>query len=305
LESVGYRSAAQRATIVNTSVLGADSLLGVKYVLTGQALPGLEKTALPAANGKSVYRNPYALPLAFSSQNDVNNPVFTGNPFAYQEAAYSQLLGKKVTLYKRVAYKKTVQAGKVTYVLNSKDKKNPLYGNLPWSQAGDNVLEINEKVLSNYAGWLSPSVFNILVQKETKVTLKTKTPDAYQAQFYQLDLQKLAKASQEIQAKAIKQISFKGPRITFTAIGKKGKTSYAYLEVPVKSGWKATNNGKKAEIFGYLGTFMKFKLKPGVNKIQLTYSVPKLKLGSLISGLAALVLLLVAFWPKIRQRSRK
>lgn len=305
LESVGYRSAAQRVTIVNTSVLGADSLLGVKYVLTGQALPGLEKTALPAANGKSVYHNPYALPLAFSSQNDVNNPVFTGNPFTYQEAAYSQLLGKKVTLYKRVAYKKAVQAGKVTFVLNSKNKKNPLYGNLPWSQAGDNVLEINGKVLSNYAGWLSPSVFFIPVQKRTRVTLKTKTPNAYQAQFYQLDLQKLAKASQEIQAKAIKQISFKGPRITFTAIGKKWKTSYAYLEVPVKSGWKATNNGKKAEIFGYLGTFMKFKLKPGVNKIQLAYTIPKLKLGSLISGLAALVLLLVAFWPKIGQRSRK
>lgn len=95
MESVGYRSAAQRVTIVNTSVLGADPLLGVKYVLTGQALPGLEKTALPVANGKSVYRNPYALPLAFSSQNDVNNPSFDGNSFAYQEAAYSQLLGKK------------------------------------------------------------------------------------------------------------------------------------------------------------------------------------------------------------------
>ena len=85
----------------------------------------------------------------------------------------------------------------------------------------------------------------------------------------------------------------------------KGKASYTYLEVPVKSGWKATNNGKKAEIYSYLDTFMKFKLKPGVNKIQLTYTIPKLKLGSLISGLAALILLLVAFWPKIRQRSRK
>lgn len=95
LESVGYRSAAQRVTIVNTSVLGAGSLLGVKYVLTGQALPGLEKTALPAANGKSVYRNPYALPLAFSSQNDAGHPSYSGNPFAYQEKAYSQLLGKK------------------------------------------------------------------------------------------------------------------------------------------------------------------------------------------------------------------
>lgn len=78
-----------------------------------------------------------------------------------------------------------------------------------------------------------------------------------------------------------------------------------FPKVPVKSGWKATNNGKKAEISSDLDTFMKLKLKPGVNKIQLTYSVPKLKLGSLISGLVALALLLVAFWLKIRQRSRK
>ena len=78
-----------------------------------------------------------------------------------------------------------------------------------------------------------------------------------------------------------------------------------FPKVPVKSGWKATNNGKKAEISSYLDTFMKFKLKPGVNKIQLTYTVRKLKLGSLISGLAALTLLLVTFWLKIRQRSRK
>ena len=84
---------------------------------------------------------------------------------------------------------------------------------------------------------------------------------------------------------------------------KKGKASYAYLQVPVKSSWKATDNRKKTVISTYLGTFMKFKLKPGVNKIQLTYEVPKLKFGILISLLALVALVLLAFWPKIEQRS--
>jgi hypothetical protein len=62
--------------------------------------------------------------------------------------------------------------------------------------------------------------------------------------------------------------------------------------------------------YSYLGIFILIFMA-GIfysqvkDKVQLTYTIPKLKLGSLISGLAALALLLVAFWPKIRQRSRK
>ncbi|APG66998.1 hypothetical protein LOB22_06200 [Lactobacillus delbrueckii subsp. lactis] len=62
--------------------------------------------------------------------------------------------------------------------------------------------------------------------------------------------------------------------------------------------------------YSYLGIFILIFMagiffRQVKNKVQLTYTIPKLKLGSLISGLAAFVLLLVAFWPKIRQRSRK
>ncbi len=67
MKQMGYAIGGDVMNVVNTSVLGADSILGVKYVLSSYDIPGLKKLEnIEPGNGKSVYYNPYALPVAFT-----------------------------------------------------------------------------------------------------------------------------------------------------------------------------------------------------------------------------------------------
>ena len=66
MDRIGYRNEENCMSIVNTSVLPSDALLGIRYVLSADPIPGLQEISeLERRNGKSVYENPYALPMAF------------------------------------------------------------------------------------------------------------------------------------------------------------------------------------------------------------------------------------------------
>ena len=66
LDHGGYRMEYPIISVVNTSIIGTDSLLGVKYILSGYPINGYRKADnLRSYAGKDVYINPFALPAAF------------------------------------------------------------------------------------------------------------------------------------------------------------------------------------------------------------------------------------------------
>ena len=73
LEHLGYRTEKNhKIKIVNTSILGADSLLGVKYILSDYPVRGLEAINQFKKGGtKKVYLNKSAFPLAFVVNGDL------------------------------------------------------------------------------------------------------------------------------------------------------------------------------------------------------------------------------------------
>lgn len=65
LEHLGYRKCGENMNITNASIIGADSLLSVKYILSPYRINGLQKISSIKSKGrKKAYRNPYALPFA-------------------------------------------------------------------------------------------------------------------------------------------------------------------------------------------------------------------------------------------------
>ncbi len=61
------------------------------------------------------------------------------------------------------------------------------------------------------------------------------------------------------------------------------KDSMLVLVLPIKSGWKATVNGKETEIQHADGSFMAVKVTAGTNKVHLQYSNPYFVAGGVIS----------------------
>ena len=303
LERLGYRKEYESFNIVNTSFLPADSLLGVRYVLSPYSIPGLEEVpALGSRNGKAVYKNPYALPAAMVLEDSGEVPS-GDDPFAYTEHLYSRIAGQQADLWIPVKAERSYERGTTQWKLAvpaSEGAKYCLYGNLPWAgetsyddpQWWDEAQEqgkltVKEGWSFGYGGWLSPSVFYIPVQeggKTAEVTLETNgEPKLRDEQFYALDLDRLSQLTALIREKAsaVEDLEISDGRISCTVNASEGQK--LLLAVPASMGWTARVNGQKTEIEAFEESLIEISLVPGENHITMQYRIPGLTAGILIS----------------------
>ncbi|MBQ1291775.1 MAG: YfhO family protein, partial [Lachnospiraceae bacterium] len=303
LDGIGYRKEYESFNIVNTSFLPADSLLGVRYVLSGYGIPGLrEVKELGVYNGKAVFENPFVLPVAMIAEEGAAQVSAEKgqDPFAYLEQIYGELSGQEAGLFVPAAAERSYNVGKTEWTIAVPDGNYCLYGNLPWREAVEGRLMVSEDQGYGYGGWLSPSVFYIPVPEEeagasgesktVRVTLETRgEPKLYEEQFYALDLDRLSEISALIRVRSatVRDLDIRNGAISCTADAAEGR--FLILSVPASKGWTAFVNGKKTPIDTYEGCLIKIPLAQGENHITMQYRVPGMAAGIVMSlaGLAA------------------
>jgi len=304
LQSLGYRIEASRITIVNTSLIAADALLGVKYYISAYPINGLEKLHFERANNKYVYLNKFALPMAF-----VFKPMFFSkemkalsagdNPFEYHNFLYSKLLGEQVELYKTIPFRRVIKGRSAEYTLAVSQGNYVLYGNIPWHKTMEAEILYEGKLLTPYSCWLSPSVFYIPLKKQSSanntiwanLVLNSKhglyIREGKEA-FYALDLDKLKEVTDRLQSGIVSDLTYEKQDLKCITQGKKGQ--YLYLSIPYHNGWSILRNGEKVkpELFG--NCMITLPLVEGKNVIEMHFTVPFLKAGILCSCLSMICL---------------
>ena len=300
LDKLGYRNEADNMNITNTSIIGADSFLGVKYILSSYDIKGLNKLDIEKANNKHVYENPYALSMAFLCKNNSNEYNNYVNPFEYQNEIYSKILGKSLLIYKKIEPSKIEQINKqkIRYEFNIPNGNYALYGSLPWKKKINEVININNRYTTNYACWLSPNVFYInyennqaFVEVSTQNELSIK-----EHQFYLLDLSILKYATDKINENTVKNIEIKKNLIKCSVEGKENEV--LVTSIPYIKGMKFYRNGKKIEANKFENCLITIPLVEGRNDIEIKIEIPGFKLGVLISILGILIVILDELYKK-------
>ncbi len=305
LERLGYRTEFERIKVVNTSIIGADTLLGVKYILSKYPIRGLEEINqlnLPHYE-KKVYINKFALPMAFTLKKNKFQEAKTDslNPFEYQNALYSQLIGNAVKLYKPVSFTKKKQGNSMVYTLSVPSNEHVVYGNIPWNRNMEAEIFKDNNRITSHSTWLSPSVFYIPVSNGENVVhleLKTKTGlHIKEEQFYALNLKVLEEVSKSIKAREINNLNLKNGDIRCVVTAE--DDDILFLSVPYHKGWDITRNRKsiKSGLFG--DCLMLFPLEKGKNTIEMRYSIPLFKEGCIITALGLIGLL---FSPRVMKK---
>lgn len=310
LNNIGYPMSGINMCVTNTSILGADALLGVKYVLSSYDIQGLEKIQSGTDN-KAIYYNPYAFPIAFTyteankSDSDLN--LETGNPFEYQNTLYKQIFGINEDIYTALEY--SIVADEDTNTINIELKmplkaNNAVYGVIPWnSQMGASVY-VDEQYITDYACWLSPTVFYIPNngQESCNITVQANSLDFQMDSvlLYTLNLEVLERCAEKSNECKVDDILINNEHIKATILdGKKGEQ--LFLSVPEDSGWKIKLNGKEATTKLVGNCLYSIELVDGINKVQMDYNVLYLKTGIIISILAFMILIISA----IKKRKAK
>ncbi len=320
LDRLGYRKEYDSFNIVNTSFLPADSLLGVRYVLSPYEIPGLEEVAeCGTYNGKKVFRNPFALPAAMILEDagETAKPD-RSDPFAYTDGLLSRIAGEDAGIWISVEAEKSQERDITQWKLqipSGEGAKYCLYGNLPWAaevsyddpQWWDNAQEqgkltVEEGRSFGYGGWLSPSVFYIPAGENADtavVTLQTNAEmELREEQFYALSSERLGQLAAQIRekARAVRDLEIKSGKISCTVEAGEGQS--LLLSVPASQGWTAYNNGQKTQIVAFEGCLTQIALVPGENHITMQYRTPGLAAGILLSVTGIGILVLWRSWTK-------
>lgn len=299
LNNLGYKINGENMNIVNTSILGADSFLGVKYVLSSYPINGLEEIEKTEKNGKKVYENPYVLPLAFTYNNSdtIDDNI---NPFEYQNELYSHLLNEDIKLYVPLKYSSNekIENGKFikSYELEIPNGNYAVYGNLYSSENNSADLKVNNSYNTNYFCWLAPSVFYIPTsgQQETvKVELLSNNKNnIQQEQFYALQLDVLKEISNKISERKANIVDMENGKIHIK-VENNEEVNKLLLTIPYDSGWKIIVNNKEVKPEKFLNCLISIPLENGNNDIEMKYELPYLKIGIAITIMGIILLLLI------------
>lgn len=282
-------------TFYHEPILSSDSLLGVKYFLSDNEYLGfntLEDVA--PRNGKTVYINPFALPLAFSVNTNIIDVADNTNPFEYQNGVFSALLGEPVEIFKPVASSYFVENKSLNINTVADNKEDILYG-YTRKYIGISPLYIDGCYKTDYqSGWQNWSVFYIGASNQDHMiefknyTNGIENPNSI---IYKLDMDTFSQAINTLKQGAIKNIDInpKG-KIDFTYDSKDTGAAYIFLSIPWDEGWHCQVNGEKVDIISFADALMFIPVEQGINNVQLTYKAPGIKLGAVISIASIMVL---------------
>lgn len=304
LDRLGY-NAGLNLNVTNTPILGADALLGVKYILSPTALdvPDLTaRTDLPAANGKTVYESSYCLPMAFVYKGGyaaANEAEL--DPFVYQNQLFSQLLGREVTIYLAIQATDFVQQGDGTAActVQAPEGNYLFYGMIDTAPAS--TLYVDGALSSVYKQWLAPRVFCFAGAGSHTMALSAEglTADTVgDARFYALDLTALQAAVDELSARAA-DCRLTDGRVDCTVTGA-AEGELLYLSVPWDAGWTVTCNGEAVTPTLVGGCMMAVPLPAGDSTVTLTYRAPGFRTGALATAAALAGMALSAWWERRR-----
>ncbi len=302
LERIGYRINGENMNITNASVISADALLGVKYILSRYPVKGLQQMPeITAYDDKMAYENPYALPMAFVYTGDEREYDET-NPFLYQNSLYSSLMGEDIELFRPIEYTikqyGSVENGEPLIIQTSPyvgQGQYSYYGNLPWNKDLNGILHIGEKN-KGYSKWLSPSVFYIPDESiGTEIIFESSESydfDYDHFQFYALNLDLLKEITEKLSQNQPDEFILENGRIY--AVKENARSGdKLFLSVAYDPGWEILLNGKAIhpELFGKC--LYSIDLIDGKNVIEMRFKVLPYYIGVITSVIS---ILLIGLW---------
>lgn len=316
------------------STASADSLLGVKYMLTKNET-GKPYENVATAGDITVYRNPYALPLGFAAERMPDADLDTENYFDVQNRIFNSLTSEtpenifnaaKVLSLSAVNLAET-DAG--TYAVIDPDKEayleytikaqssDMLYGYLHSTADQAAEISVNGQPLGVYfttyrwdifpIGFFEPGDILHLKVKHLDVDPQTKEKNTETdlivtgADFYHESIDTLSRHYTAFLDGFCDLTAVTSSRITGT-VDVPENSRYLIFTIPFESAWHIRIDGDAAEPVMVFDTFMAVPVTPGPHTLDLRYIPDGLSLGG---GITAGCLLIVAVWQYLMLRNKR
>ncbi len=292
LERLGYKSWAGVCNVVNTAILPSDSLLGVRYILSDREIEGLVPLEGEYA-GRKLYENPYALPMFYTAQLK-GDAGYAGNTFEYINALYSKLTGEDEKIMLPAEAEETEEG----FAVSMPEGTDALYMSIDETAAVFDIYEDGNYV-TEAGGWLSSGIIHIPREGESVSISIENREGAYEGEilFYAVSNENLKKAAEKIIASnGVSDAELFKTKAKINVTAEAGDV----LITPVVNtpGWTVSVNGAEKETLEFAEGFIAVPLEEGANSVEMSYRLPGLTAGLILSIAALLAIIAAGFTKK-------
>lgn len=294
LAKAGFRiHAPYRIYYWDGSDIAADSLLGIKYLVSGKRIA---KPYTPVFSERhTVYENPYALPLMFTASESLSQTVLNDDfgGFEIQNRIFSALTGKDVKIYTPANVKETLitgldaqnngadvcyfnsteNPGKISWEIEA-SANGPLYAFFPAESIHPAALKLNGKAIGSYFDSSSYHILRLGTFRPGEIISLEMIPSEGQvcihdAQFYHEDLAVLEEAAAALRRDEteLQKVSSSHLRGTFTASAGK----QLFFTIPYSRGWHIKIDGKTVPVSEAFDLFMSVPAPEGNHTLDMQY----------------------------------
>ncbi|WP_462410947.1 YfhO family protein [Neobacillus sp. Marseille-QA0830] len=309
MNRLGYSSTlGSRSLTQNKGILTSDSLFSFKYLITDQPINkhGYEKVRCKET--ACLYRNINAMPIGFM-MDDIPTAIQVESKNSFE--VQNHFLGPKGT---NIDYFVPIKAINIQYhnveinnnggmqYVKKIDAQQEGYMEMTFDVKGEKQLYTlmslgngfnQTKVYVNGGSFgLYPTYHNDQVLElgaftdetvKMRVEFLTQETVLSNQLFYALDIPKFEQRINELKSNSLKIKSWSDTSIQGTINAKKSNT--LFLSIPYDKGWNASIDGRKMPV-RHLGGFIGLNVQSGKHNVKLSYSVPGLKIGIIITVLS-------------------
>lgn len=280
------------------TLASSDALLGVKYLLlddTNAHPVHYKPTEIEAPYG--VYQNPYALPMAFASDDDAADCVWdkeSDSLFEIQNKIYTALLGKETKLYTQAELeirdsqgaecKIPVKTEGTIEIFFEAPADGACYLHLHAPVPSGVHLTMNGTKLPDYdTALFNGAVYLGEFKKGEPIRIEAQTQPGFisKASAASFDRELFEQSIETLRAGEC-EIELSDAQIDLKA--ENAKDGLIYLSIPYDENWKLSVNGQEEKIVPILnGMLMGIPVKEGGVQAQFVYQVPHRALGAVLS----------------------
>ncbi len=313
LPKMGYRYYPWRFLYGEGSDLTADSLLGIRYIISDDKMMNKPYPEVLSVNNKEAYQNPYSLPIAFYGKNNsitdqdiitfkLQNEIFrklTGNtePIYTEPEIYNMVfenlgpssdksncfesIDKTQDASLQLKFLKQGRQAHYLYIMNDSDEIHPA------------EIYVNDSFLTDYFDGNGIPVIYIPINENEDIQTITLRPQEDLICFDEIqiaaeDTTILEKYAKTIQ-KSSKQIQKKSENFITGEIEANDK-GYLILTIPYDKGWRIRIDGKKAVTEKAFDVFLSTPITEGKHTFEMKYLPEGTEIGCTVTGAAIMFL---------------
>ncbi len=333
---LGYAINGVNSYLYRSFVAPADALFGIRYVVLENdigrhAQLTLVETVTEQDVTRYIYRNETALPVGFFATDAVRDYVSQKYaPFTAQESLYTAMAGQQETLYSTMKLESNSPSSTIggsSFVKYQSDA-SAVYGGtveevgqyfayVDCRAAETLTVETYDEYNAQLNSWsvttYEPYIIDLgrlTPQERVEVFVEGEGTISGNIYVVKLNTDAFKRQVERLNANGMTVTQVTDNRITGTVNAP--QDGALYLSIPYDKGWKAVMDGSvKLDTFpiaqnaeGTDGALLGVDLPAGEHSVTLTYHPPGLTLGVLISVAAALVLLAIWLYPRIRAKQQ-